>query len=207
MEYIKTTMRKQKYSFNNLRRHTLSIRTQVSSALKNVRPSIDQAFEDFDSNFTELENQPTTLDRNVRLMLACKLLNHVYSAFILAESGLLVDAVLCERNALETVSFHWLICLDPSAAEEYERNIIPRPVEVRRRLEKLGVDVTRLKNIYTADSEISHVGRKSERFHSRWESSVTGQLLLGGAFSPNDQVELFQFLPALLYLFFQPMMK
>lgn len=172
-----------------------------------MRLSIDQEFEDFDNYFKDIENQQPSLERNVRMMLACKLFNHVYSAFILAESGLLVDAVLCERNALETIAFHWLICLDPDAHEEYERNNIPRPVEVRQRLEKLGVDISHLRDIYSRDSEISHVGRNSERFHSRMESTSKGELLFGGAFSPNDQAEMFRFLPALLYLFRHPMMK
>jgi len=203
----KPKMRNRKYTFNNLRRHTESIRVQTSSTLQKMRPSIDQAFDDFDNYLSEVESQLPTLERNVRMTLACKLLNHVYSAFILTESGLIVDAVLCERNALETVAFHWLICLDPVASEEYEKNKAPRPVEVRRRLEQLGADVTHLRDIYAAGSETSHVGRKSERFHSKWESASKGKLLFGGDLAPEDQAEMFQFLLALLYLFCQPMMK
>jgi hypothetical protein len=108
---------------------------------------------------------------------------------------------------METIAFHWLISLDPVASQEYESNQIPRPVKVRQRLEKLGVDITGLRDIYASGSEISHVGRKSERFHSRWESHSKGELLFGGAFSHKDQVEMFQFLPTLLYLFRTPLLR
>ncbi len=200
-------MRNLKYSFDNLRKHTESIRVQTSGTLQEMHLSIDQAFADFDTYLAEVERQPPSLERNIRMILACKLLNHMYSAFILAESGLIVDALLCERNALETIAFHWLICLDPASSQEYESNQIPRPVEVRRRLEKLGADITHLRDIYAAGSETSHVGRKSERFHSKWESPSKGELLFGGTFSPEDQAEMFQFLLALLYLFRQPLVK
>jgi hypothetical protein len=167
-------MRDTKCTFDNLRRHTETIRVQTFSVLQEHRSFIDQEFIAFDNYLSELEKQPATLERNVKMTLACKLLNHVYSAFILAESGLIVDVIFCERNALETVAFHRLVCLDPKAAAEYEQDNIPRPVEVRRRLEQLGVDVIPLRDLYASGSEASHVGRKSERFHSQWESLSKG---------------------------------
>ena len=197
-------MRETKYTFNNMRRHTKAIRVRTSSVLQEHSSAIDQEFAAFDNYLSELEKQPATLERNVKMMLACKFLNHVYSAFILAESGLIVDAILCERNALETIAFHWLVCLDPKAVKEYEQGNIPRPVEVRQRLEHLGADVTHLRRLYASGSKASHVGRESERFHSQWESPSKGILLVGGAFALEDQAEMFNILPALLELFFEP---
>lgn len=185
--------------------HTKFIQMQTSSVLREHLSTIDEGFATFDNYFDELEKLPATLERNVKMMLACKFLNHVYSAFILAESGLIVDAILCERNAIETIAFHWLVCLDPNAAVEYEQGNIPRPVEVRRRLENLGADVTHIRNLYTSGSETSHVGRKSERFHSQWESPSKGILLIGGALALEDQAKMFDFLPVLLLLFCEPL--
>ena len=196
-----------KYALENLRRHSETVRAQSAAIQREQRSFIDRSFAEFSDYLAEVERQPATLERNVRLMLACKLLNHVYSSLILAEYGLIVDAILCERNALETVAFHWLISLDPDAAKEYERGNIPRPVEVRQRLEQLGADMAQFKDIYASGSEVSHVGRRSERFHSRWESPSEGQLLFGGALAPDDQAEMFRFLPALLHLFRQPLTK
>jgi hypothetical protein len=198
-------MQESKYSLENLRKHSESVRVQSLSLQKEQQEYIEKAFVDFSEKLAEIEQQPPTLERNVRLILACKLFNHVYSGFILAERGLIVNAVLCERNALETIAFHWLASLDKDALHEYERGNIPRPVEVRRRLERLGVDIENIRSIYSSGSEISHVGRKSERFHSRWESPSEGKLLFGGDFELDDQAEMFRFLPALLYLFHQPL--
>lgn len=200
-------MRTTKYTFDGLRRLTQDIRRQSAKIVDEQRSLIDKAFIDFDNYFAEVEKQPPTLERNVRMMLACQFFNHLYSAIILAESGLIVDAFLFERNALETIAFHWLICLDSSVAEEYEQNSIPRPVKVRERLEQLGADITHIKGLYSSGSEISHVGRNSERFHSQWESRTTGELLFGGGLNLNDQHKMLQFLPVLLYLFPEPIMK
>jgi hypothetical protein len=101
-----------------MREHTQAIRVQTRSVLRKHRLAIDQEFAAFDNFFSELEKQPVGLERNVKMILACKFLNHVYSAFFLAESDLIEDAILCERNALETIAFHWLICLDPKVAIE-----------------------------------------------------------------------------------------
>lgn len=192
-----------KFAFANLRKHTQTIRSNIAKVFNENRESISKAFDDFDAYFHDLENQSISLKKNVRLMLACKLLNHVYSGLILAESGLIVDAILCERNALETIAFHWLVCIEENAAEEYLHNDIPRPVEVRKRLETHGVDIEPIRDLYTSGSQATHVGRNGERFQTEWLNSSTGKLFVGGAYLPIDQSKMFEFLPALLYLFQQ----
>jgi hypothetical protein len=199
-------MNESKYTFLKLRAHTKNICTQISPILNKHLSDTEKAFTNFDLFREELEQQPKSLIRNVKMMLACTLLNHVYSALILAESGLIVDAILCERNAIETVAFHWLICLDPAAAEKYNQENIPRPVEVRGQLERLGADIDQIRGLYAWGSKVSHVGRHSERFSCDWKSADNGELFFGGNLSPDDQDELFSFLPAILYLFMEPIM-
>ncbi len=198
-------MRVHKYTYEGLAKHTASIRSQVSGVMHEHRSLLDQAFSDFSEYLEEIEQQPPSLERNVRMMLSCKLFNHVYAGIILAECGLIADASMCERSALETVAFHWLITVEPGSASEYETGKVPRPVEVRRRLESHGVDISNLRELYSSGSQLTHVGRKAERFNSRLESPLKGALLFGGASSLSDQSEMVHFLPHLLYLFAQPM--
>ena len=199
-------MTESKYTLTKLRKHTEQVRVLISAIQEEHLPGIEKAFCDFSDFVEELEQQPITLERNVKMMLGCKFLNHIYSALLIAERGLMVNAILCERNALETVAFHWLVCLDPNTATEYNLDNIPRPVEVRKRLEQLGADISHIRSLYASGSEITHVGRRSERFHSRWNSALDGKLLFGGDFSSEDQGEMFRYLPALFYLFLKPIM-
>jgi hypothetical protein len=194
-------MRKTKYSFSNLRRHSKDIRLKTTMLIREKTIKINEAFFQFDDYVTELERTPPSLIRNVKLLLSCQMINHVYSGLILVENGMIVDTILCERNALETMALHWLVCLDPNVAEEYEKDEIPRPVEVRKRLEQLGIDISSLKNFYSFGSQISHTGRKSERFTTDLSSSKKGELIIGGAYSPIDQSELLEWLPSLLVWF------
>ncbi len=119
----------------------------------------------------------------------------------MAESSLIVDSILCERNALETIAFHWLVCIDEKSAEEYLENDVPRPVEVRKRPEKYGVNINSIKDLYASGSQATHVGRDGERFQSQWITLSKGELFFGGALIPKDQSQMFEVLPALLYLF------
>jgi hypothetical protein len=195
-----------KYTFSAFERHTNAIRLGARKIIRKHKPSLNQAFSDFSQHIDELEKRPPSLERNVKLMLACKLLNHVYSGLILTECGLVVDAIICERSALETIAFHWLVCVDPNAAAEYETEQVPAPIKVRLRLEKHGVDVSHVRDLYSSDSAFTHVGRKAERFDSQMESPHQGELLFGGTGSIVDQDHMFEFLPHLLYLFPEPLM-
>ncbi len=195
-----------KYTFDGLQKHTYSIRLGARRAVRKNRALLNQAFSDFSKFLAQITSQPLSIQRNVKIMLACKLFNHVYSSILLVESGLTVDAIICERSALETIAFHWLVCVDSKAAIEYEADKVPPPVKVRLRLESFGVDVSPLKEIYASDSAFTHVGRKSERFDNKLESEIKGYLLFGGDGSAVDQDHMFKFLPHLLYLFPEPVM-
>lgn len=193
-----------KYTFENIRRHSKIISADTSKVLQENQEFIIKAFDDFDEYLMSLESQPISPARNVTMMLACKLFNHVYSAIVLVENGLIVDSILCGRNALETVAFYWLMQVDENAVNEYLNNEIPRPIDVRKRLEKKGVDISQIRELYALDSQVTHVGRDGERFHTKWFDSSKGELFFGGTFSPKDQEEMFKYLPALLYLFQSP---
>jgi len=193
-----------RYNFSGLQAHTNSIRVGAQRAIRKHRVLLNQAFSDFNKFIAALERMPPSLDRNVKLELSCKVFNHVYSGLILAESGLTVDAIVCERSAWEAIAFHWLVCADPEAASEYEKDDVSRPVEVRRRLEKLGVDISLLREVYSMGCGMAHVGRQGERFDNRLQSPMRGSLLFGGKGSLADQEYLLGYMPRLLYIFQQP---
>jgi len=194
-----------RYNFSGLQAHTKAIRLGAQRAIRKNRTVLNQAFSDFNEFIEGIERQPPSLCRNVKLELCCKVFNHVYSGLLLVEAGLVVDALICERSAWETTAFHWLVCIDPSAAADYERNEVPRPVEVRRALERYGVDVSPLREIYSRGCEMAHVGRQGERFDNHLQTALQGRLLFGGSGSPADQDHLLGYLPKLLYLFQRPL--
>jgi hypothetical protein len=195
-----------RYTLAGLRKHTRSIRTNSSPISEEQRAALDRAVRDFDQYFAGLDEQTDNLRKNVGKLLATSFFNHWYAALLLAEAGLFVDAVLCERNALEVLAFHWLVCLDPVAANDYHDGAIPRPVVVRRRLEALGADITHVREAYASGSAISHVGRPSERFHLEWEDQRVGALAIGGKFNAESLHRMLEYLSALLYLFQKPLM-
>jgi hypothetical protein len=206
-EQAQQHLNRPKYSLSTLQEHTKAIRTLTKRLVRKHRSTLDEALADFNSYFDDLEQQPPTLERNVKMLLACKFLNHIYSAIILTECGLVVDAVLCARNALETAAFHWLVRLDPAAATEYGSDEIPRPVVVRKRLEEFGVDVHGIRELYSMDSELTHVSRASERFNLEWQTSRDGLLRIGGEFREEDGQHLFgDYFPFLIGAFEEPIM-
>jgi hypothetical protein len=201
------SVRSVRYSLDALRKHTKDIRLTNSEIIRQHRQLFDAVIGDFDRFFTELEHGENRLLSNVQKILATKFFNHWYSTLLLCEAGLMVDAVTCERNAMETLAYHWLVRLDASAAEAYQENSLLRPVEVRKRLEVLGADISHLRITYGFGSKIAHVGRDSEVFHLHWRAISDGQLLLGGRFSKRISEHWFAYLPALLQLFQEPMMS
>jgi hypothetical protein len=194
-----------KYSLDALETHTQTIRILAKKALKEYRLALDEGLAKFNSYINFLERLPPSPERNVKMLLACKFLNHIYSSLLLTECGLSVDAILCVRNALETVAFHRLVCLDPTAAAQYLSDKTPRPVEVRKRLKALGEDINILGKLYSMDSNLTHVSRASERFHLEWETQRNGLLKFGGEFSEQSCKHLFgEYIPMFLHAFSEP---
>lgn len=192
-----------KMRYAKLRQHTDNVRADTSRIAAKGSAALVEAIEDFDEFFQAISGE--RVNANVRRVLATKFFNHWYSSLILCESGLMTDALLCERSALETLAYYWLVCLDPAAVKEYVSEKTPRPVEVRRRLETLGVDISHIRHAYSYGSEVGHVGRESERFHL---DDSRHALLVGGAFSAKDCDHwLNEWLPTLLYLFQSPLTK
>jgi hypothetical protein len=196
-----------KYTFEKLQKHTQLIRSDTESlVLKNMK-AWDDAVAIFSEYFQSLEDSPKSTARNVKMLLAARFMNHLYSSFLLVESGMISDAITCERSAIEVLAAYKLLCLKPELAEKYNKGKFPKPYEVRNELENLGypAEKERIRNIYSSASGITHVNRDHERFTSKWEKENSGVLYVGGRFSESDVSHMLEFLPALIHWYLMPL--
>lgn len=192
-----------RYDLQSLRGHTAHIRTVTERITVSGGEFLRDALESFDEFVASLESAPPTLVRNVRLLLSCRFFNHVYSALLLSEAGLIVDSIVCERTALETLAAFRLVMVRPSYAERYECGDFPRPAAVRKLLMKYGAaaDHEHLRDLYSSGSEMAHVTRQHERFNMQWKSGDTGRLSFGGKVCVADHAEMLSFLGTAIFWF------
>lgn len=195
-----------RYSLAALRAHTNAVRRSARALVSRAEPSIEEAFAQFNEFLALLQEEDKSLHRNVRLVLSCRFFNHVYAGLILVESGLVADAVICERSALETLAAYRLLCLEPDRAEDYSKERFPKPVEVRKALEAAGYthEAEQIRSLYSGASGVTHVTRDSERFHVQWSSESDGALHFGGRYDARDIEEMTGFFAALLHWFPRP---
>jgi len=121
------------------------------------------------------------------MALTAKFINNIIAALMLVERGLLLDAFNSLRSGIEATAFYWLVCRDTAAALLYDAEKSPQPVEVRKRLEELGVDVTTIRELYSLASAVAHVGNQYDQIQIRWERDRDGKLLIGGGSHPEVQ--------------------
>ncbi len=202
-------MTRGKYGFQMIFRHSNSLAIESRKLFKVENHSIGAAFAVLDALFDYLQQQPKSPDRNVKLVLLTRFINHLVSAHLLLERGLILDAHNPLRSALESTAFYWLVCLDPASAENFLGQKSPRPVEIRRRVEELGADVSGLREEYSFLSEVSHVGNPTENIQLDWQSINDATLLVGGGRNVPVQRHLLAVMPNMIgkFLLYEPAMK
>lgn len=186
------------YSYRLLRRHLDRSKSSHVGCFRRNERRIRQAFVQFDRWVAGVEARWRSPQRNVQLLVACKFLNHVLAALLLAEHGLIVDSIGCLRSSVEALLYGWLLQVDEQQAELYIENQMLRPVEVRKRLAAPAVDIELPKTIYRDYSGILHVGRESERWILEMTSESEGTIRFGGGRSDNDVDYLIGMLVALV---------
>jgi hypothetical protein len=198
---------KGKYLYELLVRHSNVVSLDSRKNFKNEIRTVKEAFRLLDSLRVSLDDLPKGHNRNVRLALLTRFTNHLFSQVILTERGLILDAINCARSATETTAFYWLVCLAPDKASEYDQDKSPRPVEVRKELEKLGVDVEDLKQRYQSESTAAHVGNPTDNWQINWLNDKDGLLLVGGGSNPKMQQLLLErvFFSALTFFKYDPL--
>ena len=100
---------------------------------------------------------------------------------------MILDAINSARSATETTAFYWLVCVDSENAKKYDAQSSPRPVEIRKTLEALGIDVSDLRGEYQAQSTASHVGNPTDNWQIDWKNEKDGLLMIGGGKSLDLQ--------------------
>lgn len=198
-----------RYTFENLLKHTDTIRSDCKPLMLKSKKAWNEAIELFSAFLHGLESSQKSIDKNVKMILATRFINHLYSSFILIESGLFSDAITCERSAIEVLAAYKLLCAKPDLAEKYNSGKFLTPHEVRNKLEELGYpeEKERIKGIYSSASGITHVNRDHERFSMEWGSKDNGLLYIGGRFSERDASHMFEFLPSLIHWYLMPLEK
>lgn len=137
-----------------------------------------------------------TLEPNCAFVLLTKVLNHTSATFLLLQRGLVVDAALTCRNALETSLLLELLVKEPAVCKEWSEGKRLRPSEVRRSLSKLSsvplgdlvVEVS--SDVYDDSrfaydwlSRITHANVDSAAHAARESGADEFALTIGGAIS------------------------
>lgn len=195
-------MARKKYTYENLIRHSDSISLSSRKLLKHDIDKIKGAFSFLDQHFSYLESLPKSLQKNVKMALSCRFINHLFSYFTLVERGLYFDAANCLRSATEVIAMYWLVCVDETTASLYDNEKSPRPVEIRKKLESIGCDITDIRETYGTLSGISHVGNKNDSLHIDWiDAGQDGLLQVGGGQNSERQKQMLEDINRALLLF------
>lgn len=194
-------MKAGRYHFDLLYRHSNELALTTRRTFKAEVATVKASFGFLAQHFDRLERERKSHVRNVKMALTARFMNHLFAHVLLAERGLLLDAANCARSATETTAFYWLVGKDASAAGLYDAQESPRPVEIRKRLETLGVDVSDLRENYGYESAVSHVGNKYDNLQITWEKERTGKLQIGGGGDPNMRRAMLNELPKFIAMF------
>ena len=174
------------YRFELLLKHSNETALSTRQVLKREIMEARKVFAFLDQHFHTLVKEPNRLVRNVKMALTARFTDHLFAAVLLLERGLILDAFNCSRSALETTAFYWLVCNDESTAALYDAEKSLTPVEVRKRLESLNVDVQPIREHYALESAIAHVGNRYDHLQIKWEEGANGKLLIGGGAADRD---------------------
>lgn len=172
--------KKGRYNFDLVMRHSNMLALESRKNNKEHYLSAKQALSFLGTVIDEIGNEKKTHHRNVRMALATRFYNHLFSQIILTERGLYLDASNAFRSATETAAFYWLVSLDPSSSSLYDNTESPQPVEIRKKLENLDVDVSELRNFYKYQSSMCHVGNSHDNMQIKWREKNEGEFSVGG---------------------------
>jgi hypothetical protein len=176
-----------RYNFDLVMRHSNTLAIESRRNNKERHHSARKTLSFLGTIIDEIGNEGKSHQRNVRMALTTRFYNHLFSQLILTERGLFLDAANASRSATETTAFYWLVCLDPNSAALYDDEKSPRPVEIRKKLENLGIDVADIQDIYQHQSDVSHVGNFYDNMQIRWGRQNNGELYVGGG--ANIEIE------------------
>lgn len=192
-----------KYLFHRLIKHTSNIELKTHKNFRNKRQELENNFQEFSHYLLKLENTQKSLENNVRKMLAARFINHIYSALLLLRSGLISNALICERAAIEVLALEFLVRINPKYAIKYNNNKVPKPSEIRNELKK-GGDFRNeqcIKDLYKALCEIAHISRNDNNLSSIYIANNSWQLNIGGDYKEKDTNHMLEVLLTVILWF------
>lgn len=176
-----------RYSFELLFRHSNELAFNTRRTLKKQITETRKIFTFLDQHFEALKQKDKTHANNIKIALTVRFINNMFSALFLIERGLFLDGFNSLRSGIEATAFYWLICKDEASALFYDAERSLQPVEVRKRLEVLGVDIRTIRELYSLTSTIAHVGNPYDQLQIRWGQESNGDLLIGRGSYPDVQ--------------------
>lgn len=124
------------YSIDNLENHWRTTCTEFGKTFPECEAVFREVFKCASSIAAALAGRKA-LEPNCAFVLLTKVLNHTSATFLLLQRGLLVDAALTCRNALETSLLLELLVKEPAVCKEWSEGKRFRPSEVRRSLSRI----------------------------------------------------------------------
>ncbi|MDD2468265.1 MAG: hypothetical protein PHI97_30155 [Desulfobulbus sp.] len=189
-----------KYSLNALERHWVSIEQSFDDSYIDCIAVFREIFQ-CASTVSSVRTGKKSLEQNCAFILIAKVMNHASATLVLLKRGLIIDAVLTCRNAMETSMLIELLAKQPSLCEKWSYGEQFRPSRVRKRLAELSsVPVGDLIIEVTADeydearfaydwmSRISHANVESIRHAAKQKGENDFELKIGGGLSRPEIV-------------------
>ena len=124
-----------KYSIPNLRLHWTA-KTQEFACDYQTCVELFREIAEVGSLVVQALARRRILETNCAFLLVTKALNHAYSTLLLLERGLVVDAALTSRNAIETLLLLELLAKRPALCRKWVDGHEFKPSDVRRQLSK-----------------------------------------------------------------------
>jgi len=188
------------YSLNALEHHWLSTEQSFGDSFADCLAVFREMFRCASRVGSALTGRKA-LEPNCAFVLLTKVQNHASATFVLLKRGLLVDAALTCRNAVETSLLIELLAKEPPLCEAWSRGEQFRPSRVRKRLAELPsvsvgdmiIEVTPdeyedARFAYDWMSRISHANVESVRHAAEQKGANNFELKIGGALSRPEIV-------------------
>jgi len=172
-----------KYSISNLRLHWTAKVREFEREYE-VCIELFREIAEVGSLVVEALAQHRNLEANCAFLLVTKALNHSFSTMLLIERGLIVDAALTSRNAIETLLLLELLAKRPVLCQKWAGGHEFKPADVRRQLSELPRVVVQNLAIEVSPDEYDDV-----RFAYSWLSRITHANLESLHHSASEEID------------------
>jgi hypothetical protein len=184
--------------YSNLLKHTAAIR--IKSAKATVNNTFSKKFDNLFHYLSKLEKMQDKSTKNLQLLLGCNLLNQLYSAIILFESGLYPEGLVHFRIALEVIAYKHCFNLGLIKKHYFDKKTHSFS-EVIKILKPHHSELSAiLLDFHSQWSEYCHLHTENKKHDVRFRLK-NDRVLWGGEYSPNDLKHLLSLADVLIDLY------